>query len=562
MKDFPFDPNVLYFVPFSGAGHFGANLNAYIFKEQILLVDLGIGFPNQLKHPNIDSYLPDIAFLKTHKDKIKGLIITHAHEDHVGAIPYLWPQLECSIYATPFSAEFIRRKIRDKPWRKKCPIHEVELSSHLDLGDFSCDFININHSILEPNALSLSVEGYDPIFHTGDWKYDPEPLLGQKTDISFQEALAKKNILAAIGDSTNALVKGHSLSEEHVLNYLKTLFKSKKQRIVVTCFSSNVARWYSISKAAQAVNREVVLVGCSLWNMYECALYAGYLHDMPRFINADAASMLPPDKVVYICTGTQGEKNSGMYRLAYQNHPSISLEKGDCVIFSSFNIPGNESDIIAMKEQFLRREIDVVDNLDDRQVHASGHPNQDELKDLYTRLKPSIVIPVHGETPMLYAHSKIAKSVGVPQTYVPRNGDIIAFEKKIGDVKCVGRIPVSLKIVDQGMIVENDAIYLENRRKLSVAGSCFISVVIDSNYKLVGRPQLQTIGVLEGEDNEEELFNSLVKKLEQNFPIVKKEAIIKEELRRCARRFFSKVLNRKKPMTEVLVHKIKGKGEQ
>lgn len=549
-----FSKDILYFIPLGGAGHFGANLNAYYYNDKILLVDFGIGFPNKQKHPNIDSYLPDIDFLKKHKDKIVGLVITHAHEDHIGAIPYLWPQLRCPIYATPFSAEFIRQKVKQTSWGHEIDLHEVALSSHLDLSPFSCDLININHSILEPNALSVKVEGYNPIFHTGDWKYDENPVIGEETDTKSQNELANQNILAAIGDSTNALRKGHSLSEQEVLKTLTSLFKKKSKRIVVTCFSSNVGRWKSIALAAKEAGRHVALVGRSLWRMYECALYAGYLKDCPKFLSAEEAAYLPNDKAVFICTGTQGEENSAIHKLAYQKHADFNLEPHDCVIFSSFNIPGNEGDIALMKEQFLKRSIEVIDSLDESCIHASGHPNQDELRNLYTRLKPEIVIPTHGETHMMYAHAKIAKDSGVKQTIVPKNGDVIAFEGM--KAKIIDHIDVHLKIVDHGAIVDHDSLYIKNRRKLSVAGACVVSLVLDENNQLKAKPEISTIGILDDVEDANDIYDSLKDYIENALTPHRKEILIKEDARRAARRFFSKILNRKKPMTDVIIHKI------
>jgi len=556
IKDPKFDKNKLYFIPLGGAGHFGANLNIYVFQSKILIVDFGIGFPNKSKDPNIDAYLPDIDFLKRHKEDIVGMVITHAHEDHVGAIPYLWQHLKCPIYATAFSAEFIRTKTRQKAWYKDLNLKEVDLSAHLEIGPFSCDLININHSILEPNALTIKVDGYKPLFHTGDWKHDETPVIGEHTDIEAQDFLAEQDILAAIGDSTNALRKGYSRSEKDVQNCLISLFKKRKKRIVVTCFSSNVGRWFSVAKAAELNGRHVALVGRSLWRMYECALYAGYLQDCPKFLNAEKASFLPNDKVVYICTGTQGEENSAMHKIAYQNHRDIELESGDCVVFSSFDIPGNETNITQMKEQLLKRGIEVVDRSDISETHASGHPNQEELRDLYTRLKPTIVIPVHGEVPMLHAHAKIAQSCNVKQTLIPKNGDVIVFEND--QAKSIDHIPVNLKIIDHGMITDQNSLYLSNRKKLSVAGTCTISLIIGEKNELIGKPQAVTIGIIDDFENEAEIYNNLEHFLSNNFTAHKKEILIKEDMRRAARRFFSRELNRKKPVTNVILHKVKG----
>lgn len=555
MYDFEFKKEKLYFIPLGGAGHFGANFNLYCFQNRFLIADCGMGFADENRLPGVDITLPDIRFLEGKRAQIAGLVATHAHEDHIGGIPYLWPKLKCPIYTTAFTAAVLREKLKEYSWGREVEIIELPLSASFKVGPFECDFMTVTHSIPEPNALVIRAGAYKPILHTGDWKIDDNPVVGDKTDFEAQKRLSQEGVLAIIGDSTNAMQEGHSGSEEAVQTSFIKLFKELDNRIVLTCFSSNIARLKSIAKAAAAAGRHVGLVGRSLWRMHDCAKGTGHLKDCPEFLSAEEISFLPRDKVVIACTGSQGEPRSALARIAYDDHRDIVLEAGDNLIYSARSIPGNERNIIDLKNLLVGQGVNVIDHHDDYILHVSGHPNREELIDLYQRIKPDSVIPVHGEVQMLYAHSVIAKECQVPTTIIPDNGTIIEFDLKDSPCK-VGQIETDSLVVDGGWITDQDSLHINNRRRLGFAGCCFISLVVDDKSgDLIETPGVEYWGVLEGHEEEFYLKRELASFIAQEVESNKKNLDIDEVARRAARRYI-KDLSGKKPMTKVVVHRI------
>lgn len=552
--DFSFDKSKLYFLPLGGAGHFGANFNVYVFQDRYLIADCGMGFADQERYPGIDITLPDISFLKERKNRIVGLIATHAHEDHIGGIPHLWQDLGCPIYTTAFTAAIIKEKLKETSFGRNVPINELPLSAEFKVGPFDCEFLTITHSIPEPNALIIKAGNYKPVLHTGDWKIDPTPVIGETTDFKRQNALYDEGLLAIIGDSTNASVSGHSSSEGDVQESFIKLFKTIENRILLTCFSSNIARLKSIALAAQACGRHVGLVGRSLWRMHDCAKSVGLLDDCPEFISTKEAGFIPKDKIVIVCTGSQGEPRSALFKIAYDDHRDLVVEKGDTLIYSARAIPGNEKNIIDIKNKLIDRGINVVDKLEDHILHVSGHPYEDELKDLYQRLKPEVAIPVHGEIKMLYDHARIAREEGVEQTIIPENGTIIEFERD-GSAQKVSQIDADKLLIDGRTIVYEHAYHVANRKKLGFAGCLFISLVIDGDGVLETEPQLSYYGVFEGYPDEKSIYRELVEEIENAISGLSDRMQIQERARLTARRYLKSITG-KKPMTKVMIHQL------
>jgi ribonuclease J len=424
-----------WFLPLGGAGEIGMNLNLFAHDGQWLMVDLGITFGDRL---GVDIITPDPAFIVERKESLVGLILTHAHEDHVGAVPYLWPLLQCPVYATPFTASILRQKLKDKPWGKKVPIIEVPLSSTVQVGKFSVEFITLTHSIPEPNAVAITTP-LGTILHTGDWKIDANPLVGEVTDHSRLTELGDQGVLAMVCDSTNVFTEGTSGSEGCVRNELISLVgKHPEGRVVVACFASNVARLETAAVAARANGRQPVLVGRSLIRMEEAARQNGYLKDIPPFLNEETAQILPKNKVLLIATGSQGEPRSALARIASGQHPVIDLEAEDTVIFSSRMIPGNERSISALQNRLVLQGIKVI-TAHEEDIHVSGHPARDELLQMYAWVRPQILVPVHGEARHLQEQANLGLASGIPKAVIPENGTLIHLAS--GQPRIIDKVP-------------------------------------------------------------------------------------------------------------------------
>jgi len=419
----------LVFLPLGGAGEIGMNMNLYSFGGKWLMVDLGITFAED-NQPGIDILTPDPSFIEERRDDLLGLIITHAHEDHLGAVPHLWQRLRCPVYATAFAAAVLRRKLNEYDLLSEVEIIEIEMDDELKLGEFEISFIGLTHSIPEMAALSIRTP-LGTVLHTGDWKFDPDPLIGLKSDEKAIEALGEEGILAVVCDSTNALEDGWSGSEGEVRNNMIELVGQCKGRVAITCFASNVARMETGIIAAAENDRHPVLVGRSLHRMFAAAREAGYLRDLPQVLDEDEAGYLPPDRVLYICTGCQGEPRGALARIANDQHPHVKLASGDSVIFSSREIPGNEQSIRKIQSQLRLSGVDV--HLDGRfMVHVSGHPYRDELIHMYQLTRPQIAVPVHGEAQHLMAHGQLARDMQVPEVPIIENGQVLAGAGQTG----------------------------------------------------------------------------------------------------------------------------------
>lgn len=449
----------LWFVPLGGTGEIGMNLNLYGHNGSWLMVDCGVSFDEPLMPPykqqEADNSLtkgvthrvvaPDPSFIANQKETLAGIVITHAHEDHVGAIPYLWQRLQKPIYTTPFTAEVLRRKLSRSKLANKIPIIEVDAGSTKQIGPFSVTWLEITHSLPEPFALKISTDA-GTVLHTADWKIDANPITGKPFNETLYKALAEENIIALVGDSTNAPKAGFSISERNCYDGLLSTIKDLKGRVVVGCFGSNVARLISIARVAQKTNRYVGLYGRSLVNMYAIARQQGIWPDDLPIADPSHLGYLPPNEVLAIATGSQGERNTALSRFAKDTHPHLQLDKGDTVLFSSIVIPGNEVSVKKLSDALKAKGVSVIHSEDSPlPIHASGHPCAEELKLMYHWVKPQIAIPVHGENEHLQAHADIAKTCGVSKHYVGQNGDLyrIAPQPSIRrQVVPVGRVPV------------------------------------------------------------------------------------------------------------------------
>jgi len=485
----------LVFLPLGGSGEIGMNLNLYGFgppeRRKWIMVDLGITFGDEMI-PGVDIVMPDIRFIAERRKDLLGIVLTHAHEDHIGAVPHLWPLLRCPMYATPFTAHLIRAKLDEADINAK--VTEIPLNGSFDLGPFSIELITLTHSIPEPNAVAIRTP-LGTILNTGDWKIDPAPMVGEVTDEAALRRLGDEGVLAMTCDSTNVFVPGRAGSEGEVRGSLAKLIKSRQgRRIAVTAFASNVARLETVALAAYDAGRSVALVGRSMRRMVAAAQATGYLTELPPFVNEEQAGMLPPENAVYLCTGSQGEQGSALARIAVGEHRSAPLESGDVVIFSSRVIPGNEKKVGAMQNALAARGVEIVTD-QDHLVHVSGHPCRDELADMYRWVRPKVAIPVHGELRHMMEHKRFALSLQVPEAIVAPNGSMLKLapgpaaiidEAPSGRVHMDGKVPVA----------EGDGL-ARARRSLGYAGFAGVTVIIDKKGRPVTSPSVQTEGIPE-----------------------------------------------------------------
>ena len=487
----------LWFIPLGGAGEIGMNLNLYACDGKWLMVDLGVSFGDD-SVPGIDVVMADPSFIVERREKLAGIIVTHAHEDHVGAVAHLWPQLKCPVYTTPFCAAFLEYKLKEAGLEDEVPVTIVPLGGRAEIGPFKVDFITLTHSIPEPNALAIRTK-YGTIFHTGDWKFDPDPLIGEVTDFAALTRLGDEGVLALVGDSTNVFTEGESGSESDVRENLTELFARYTGRIAVGSFASNLARLESICRAAKANGREVALVGQSLWRIVETARRTGYLASDLTFYEAEDASYLPRDKVLYICTGSQGEGRAALMRIASGQHPDVALEEGDVVVFSSRAIPGNEKAIAKVQNGLAKLGVDVVTSRD-FPIHVSGHPARDELRRMYQMIRPQISIPVHGEAMHMRAHAKLAKECQVPQAVIVENGAAVKFDGR--KARIAGTVWSGRLALEDGQVMPLASGMLRDRKRMFYEGAAVATVVLDDAGEVVGDPCVSVLGIADPFEND------------------------------------------------------------
>ncbi len=540
----------LVFVPLGGAGEIGMNLNLYGYGGQWLMIDCGVTFGDATT-PGVDVIMPDPSFIVERKEQLAGLVLTHAHEDHIGAVAHLWPQFRCPLYATPFTAALLRRKLEEAGLDKQAKITEIPMSGAFKVGLFEVELITLTHSIPEPSAVVVR-SGAGTVLHTGDWKLDPDPLIGDLPDEAALRRLGDEGVLAMIGDSTNALVDGDSGSEAAVRDSLMKLVGGFKNRVVFACFASNIARVQTIAEVAAAHGRSVILVGRSLWRITEAARETGYLSGLPAFITEHDAAHVPRDRQLLICTGSQGEPRSALARIARGDHPRISLEKGDVAVFSSRVIPGNEKSIGAMQNQLLHLGVKLITD-QSHFVHVSGHPARDELVSMYQWVRPQIAVPVHGEVRHLLGHAELAQACQVPHTPVVTNGDVLKLAP--GAPEIVGQVKSGRLALDGTRLVSLSGDGIRSRQRMLWHGSATMTLVVDLEGYLVADPQLSAPGLLGNGNGDlallEDAIGGVCDALEElSAKSLRDDQTIKDVAYRAVRRFFRVELG-KKPTVEV-----------
>ncbi|WGF89170.1 ribonuclease J [Marinivivus vitaminiproducens] len=480
----------LLLVPLGGTGEIGLNVMLYGLNGRWLMVDCGITFADETL-PGVEIVLPDLRFIEANASKLDGLVLTHAHEDHYGAVAYVWERLGCPVWCTPFTAAMLRNKLQETRLLGRVPINVVEPGQPFSVGPFDCSLVHMTHSIAESSALVLDTP-FGKVVHSGDWKLDPEPLVGEPTDIATLERLGDGGVLALVSDSTNIFNPGTSGSEAEVRASLTELIAKQPDRVVVTTFASNVARIESVMLAAEAAGREIVLAGRSMHRVVAAAKEAGYLKTMPEVMPERHAADLPRDRVVILSTGCQGEARAAMARMANGSHPHLRLDPGDTVIFSSKIIPGNERILYNLHNQLVRGGVEVITE-QDHFVHVSGHPCRDEVGQLYRWLRPQIAIPVHGESRHLHEHRRFATELGIKRTVELANGDMVRIAP--GEPEHVDDVPVGRIAVDATAgQVDTGADVFRERRRLMHNGTIFVSLVMDDVGSLIADPQITAIG--------------------------------------------------------------------
>ncbi len=535
------------------------NLNAYGYgppdARQWIIVDIGVTFGREDTTPGVELILPDPAYLEDERDNIIAIVLTHAHEDHIGALGWLWPRLKVPVYATPFTAALVREKLREHGLLEKVPLTEIPLKGNLKLGPFDIDFVTLTHSIPEPNGLAIRTP-LGLIWHTGDWKIDPDPLIGETTDEAKLREMADEGVLAMVCDSTNVFVEGTAGSEAEVREKLTEVIKKRKGRVAVTAFASNVARVETALLAARAAGRTPCLVGRSMIRIYNAAKSVGLLRDTPQVIDEDDADTLPDENILFLCTGSQGEARAALSRIARGDHRNVSLRQGDTVIFSSRVIPGNEAAIHKLHEQFLARGVELVTADSEHLIHVSGHPARDELKQMYAWARPRIAIPVHGEQRHIREHVKLALELQVPEAIGPNNGDMIRLAP--GPATVIDEVPAGRLYVDGANIIPAEDDSLKDRRRLGAEGSAHVSLALSGKNAIVAGPTVNVRGI---SMPDEEDFELALEKLEDAakaaFQRLKHQEreddeLVEQAVMRSVRKAAEK-LWRKRPLVDVTV---------
>jgi len=510
-------PDELMFAPLGGVGEIGMNLSIYGLgnrhQRSWLAVDLGVSFGDEEHLPGIDLIMPDIRFLEKERKNLVGLVLTHAHEDHFGAIIDLWPRLKCPIYATKFSAALFEAKCAAERNPPEIPVTVVPSGGRVDIGPFGVEFVPVAHSIPESHALAIHTAA-GIVLHTGDWKLDPTPLVGLPTDERRLRELGDEGVLALVGDSTNAVREGRSPSETEVAGTIAKLVKAAKGRVAVTTFASNVGRLRAVADAARGAGREVVVVGRAMERVVQVARETGHLDGMQEFRSVDVYGHLPPDKVLAVCTGSQGEQRAALARIARDDHPQVTLNRGDTVIFSSRTIPGNEKAVGAIINGLVTQGIEVITDRTEL-VHVSGHPRRDELRDLIAWVRPQVLIPVHGEALHLSEHARLARAAGVPKVLICKNGDLVRLGP--GEVGIIDELPSGRFYKDGSILEDSKSRAVVERRRMAFAGCVFVALIVTDKGELIDDPEIDLVGIPEknpaGELLDDIVFDTVVSTL-------------------------------------------------
>ncbi|MBU1384294.1 MAG: ribonuclease J [Alphaproteobacteria bacterium] len=547
----------LVFVPLGGSGEIGMNLNVYGYgpeaNREWLIVDVGVTF-GDLSTPGVDVIVPDPSFLDG--EKIRGIVLTHGHEDHIGALGWLWSRIKAPIYATPFTAFLIREKLREAGILNEVKIIEVPLSGTIDLGPFQVTMITMTHSIAEPNSLAIKTP-LGTVFHTGDWKLDPSPVIGQPTDIAAITKLGDEGLLAMVCDSTNVFVEGQAGSELDAQEGLIELIGSLKTgRIAVGCFASNVARMVSVIKAAQLAGRRVALAGRSMHRITAAARHVGLFNDSQRILSEEEARVWPADEILYLCTGSQGEDRAALSRAAQGTHPFIKLGLGDHCIFSSRVIPGNELSIAALQDKLADRGVRLYTEKDHPHVHVSGHPCRDEMKQMYAWARPRIAVPTHGMRRHLAEHANMARDLGVAEQVTPRNGDMVRLAPGLAAI--IDEVPSGRLYVDGGRLVTEQGEALHERRHASTNGVLIVSFAMDKRGKIVSDIDVRAIGLPgDAESPLGDALDDLAERAEQAVmklkgPALEDEMVIEQAVSRALKKASQQIWDRR-PIVETVI---------
>ena len=495
----------LIFCPLGGSGEIGGNMNLYAYGDdndkEWIIVDTGVSFADD-SVPGIDLIYPDPGYIIDKKNDLKGIVLTHAHEDHIGAISHIWPDLKCNIYATPFTSVLIKEKFKEKKIDIVPFLKIVQLNGKIKLGSFEIEFVTLTHSILEPNGLSIKTPA-GTLLHTGDWKVDPNPLIGDKINEKKLREIGENKVLAMICDSTNIFYPGRAGSEFDVRQSLLKIMSLKSKRIIITSFASNVARMESVFYCAEKIGREVSLVGRSMHRIFKAARQCGYLNNVKDPLDPRDAKKISRNKVVYLCTGSQGEPLGAMKRIIKDIHPDVFIEKGDTVIFSSKIIPGNEKKLYALHNDIVKKEVELITEETDF-VHVSGHPNREDLKDMYNWVKPESIIPVHGEHRHMNEHIKFAKEMQIPHALRIEDGDIVRISSG-KHPEIIDKAPSGRMYLDGNIAVGENSQSIKERKNLSLNGYLEITLILSNSGKL-SKPVISYRGIPENSFDEKIIF--------------------------------------------------------
>ena len=474
----------LLFCPLGGSGEIGGNMNLYAYgkedDQKWIIVDMGVSFADD-SVPGVDLIMPDAGFIIDKKEDLLGIVLTHAHEDHIGAVAHIWPSLKCKIFATPFTAALIHEKFKEKKIDISSYLEVVPLNSQIKLGSFEIDFITLTHSILEPNGLSIKTP-LGTILHTGDWKIDPNPLIGNRIDQQKLKSIGENGVSAMICDSTNIFSPGRAGSESEVRDSLLRIMELKTNRILVTSFASNVARMETIFNCAKKTGRNICLVGRSMQRIYKAAKKCGYLQGLIEPLEPRDAKKVAKNKILYLATGSQGEPMGAMTRIINGIHPEVFLESGDCVIFSSKIIPGNEKKLYHLQNLIVRNKMEMISE-ENAFVHVSGHPNRDDLKDMYNWVKPESIIPVHGEHRHMNEHIRFAKEMQIPHALRIEDGDVVRIYPG-QNPEVIDKAPSGKMYLDGNIGVYMDSSSIKDRKNISINGYLEIILVVQNNGKV------------------------------------------------------------------------------